>query len=513
MNSRHFLPLAFAFATAVFFQSLTHGAHHLEDEGFKPIFDGKSLNGWDGMKDHWMVRDGAITGQTTVEHPLKGNTFLIWKGGDLDNFELKLQYRIVGGNSGIQYRSEHLGHYVIKGYQADIDSSDTWSGTNYHEKGRAVLAKRGQKTIVGDGRNNVQVIGTFGDPAQLQSKIHKEDWNDYHIIARGNRFIQKINGVTMSDVTDNGAKDYRVSGLLALQLHAGPPMKVEFKNIRLKRTPMTDIKKVVFVAGRRSHGYDAHEHNAGCLLLADALNKNLPQIHALVYKDGGWPQDPTAFDNADAVVFYCDGGAGHYANGHLEEFSKVIKRGVGLACLHYAVEVPREPSGNHFLAWIGGYFESHWSVNPHWTANFTDFPDHPITRGVKPFSIKDEWYYHMRFRDDLQGVTPILSDLPGPDTLKRRDGAHSGNPHVRAAVARGEIQHCAWAYEGPDGHRGFGFTGGHFHRNWSDDDFRKIVLNAIAWIAKVEVPADGVPSATPTQEQMEANQDYPKPSN
>ena len=117
----------------------------------------------------------------------------------------------------------------------------------------------------------------------------------------------------------------------------------------------------------------------------------------------------------------------------------------------------------------------------------------------------------MRFRDDLQGVTPILSDLPGPETLKRRDGAHSGNPHVRAAIARGDTQHCAWAYEGSDGHRGFGFTGGHFHRNWSDDNFRKIVLNAIAWIAKVEVPADGVPSKTPTREQMEANQDYPKP--
>ncbi|MCH9021785.1 MAG: DUF1080 domain-containing protein [Planctomycetes bacterium] len=490
---------------------VAQGAHHLKEEGFKSIFDGVTLAGWEGKEGTWRVEDRAITGQTTQEKPLKGNTFIIWQGGDLDDFELKLEYRIVGGNSGIQYRSEHIGNYVIKGYQADFEDGEKYSGINYHEKGRGILALRGQKTIVGDGKNNVKVVGSLGDPKELMSHIKKHDWNEFHIIAKGNHLVHKINGRAMSEVTDEGVKDSRRSGVLALQLHAGPAMKVQFRNIRLKRLPMTDKRKVVFVAGKRSHGYGSHEHNAGCLLLAAALNETMANIQTVVYRDGGWPKDPTAFDNADGVVFYCDGGGGHYANKHLAEFDKVVGRGVGLVCLHYGVEVPAGAPGNHFLKWIGGYFEANWSVNPHWTAEFKMQTKHPIANGVKPFSINDEWYYHMRFQDKMQGVTPILSALPGAETLKRKDGAHSGNPHVRAAVARGEIQHVAWAYERPDGGRGFGFTGGHFHRNWANDSFRKVVLNAIAWVSKVPVPANGIESKTPTQADLEANQDYPRP--
>jgi hypothetical protein len=152
-----------------------------------------------------------------------------------------------------------------------------------------------------------------------------------------------------------------------------------------------------------------------------------------------------------------------------------------------------------------------WSVNPHWTANFDALPDHPITRGVKPLAIHDEWYYHMRFRDGLEGVTPILTDLPPRSSLSRPDGSHSGNPHVRAAIARGEPQHMAWATERADGGRGFGFTGGHVHWNWADPNFRKLVLNAIAWCAKVEVPADGVGDAPKTLSDMESNHDERPP--
>jgi type 1 glutamine amidotransferase len=196
---------------------------------------------------------------------------------------------------------------------------------------------------------------------------------------------------------------------------------------------------------------------------------------------------------------------------HLDEFDKVLGRGTGLVCLHYAVEVPKGPGGERFLDWLGGYFETDWSVNPHWTANFTSFPDHPITRGVEPFAINDEWYFHMRFRPELEGVTPILSAVPPTETMSRSDGPHSGNPYVRKEVAAGKPQHVAWASERADGGRGFGFTGGHVHWNWGDDNFRKLVLNAILWTAQAEVPENGVGGDTPSREMLEANQDFPKP--
>ncbi len=472
-----------------------------DDDGFKPIFNGENLDGWSGDEKFWQVEDGAITGQTTAENPTNGNTFIIWRQGQVDDFELKLNYRIVGGNSGIQYRSTDLGNHVVGGYQADFEAGETWSGAHYHERGRGILAKRGEKTEVGpDGK--VKVLESLGDGAELQSHIKMEDWNEYHIIVAGNHFIHKINGVVMSDVTDNDKQGFRQSGILALQLHAGEPMKVQFKDIRLKRTPMVGKKKIVLLAGHDSHGFGAHEHRAGCTLLAVALNENVPGVHAAVYT-GGWPTDPTALDNADAIVMYADGGGGHPVIPHLKEVDALNKKGVGVVCLHYGVEVPKGPAGDAFLDWIGGYFETDWSVNPHWTANFKSFPDHPITRGVKPFSINDEWYYHMRFREDMKNVTPILSDLPPKETLNRPDGAHSGNPAVRAAIERGETQHVAWASEQDGRGRGFGFTGGHDHWNWGNDDFRKLVLNAIVWCAGAEVPPDGVSSNSLSRGELE----------
>ncbi|MCA9201336.1 MAG: ThuA domain-containing protein, partial [Planctomycetales bacterium] len=197
------------------------------------------------------------------------------------------------------------------------------------------------------------------------------------------------------------------------------------------------------------------------------------------------------FAGADSVVMYCDGGGGHMVLPHLEEFDKLMQKGVGVVCLHYAVEVPKEKGGAEFLDWMGGYFEMFWSVNPHWTAKFESFPDHPISSGVEPFEINDEWYFHMRFRDEMRGVTPILSAIAPESTMSRPDGPHSGNPDVRRAVAAGEPQHVAWAAERDNGGRGFGFTGGHFHWNWGDENFRKLVLNAIVWTANGEVPEHG----------------------
>jgi putative membrane-bound dehydrogenase-like protein len=269
-------------------------------------------------------------------------------------------------------------------------------------------------------------------------------------------------------------------------------------------------KKIAFMAGRPSHGYGSHEHYAGCKLLAAAIERALPGYETVVYQNG-WPEDPKAFQDADVVVMYCDGGGGHPVNQHLEQLDKLADEGVGVVCLHYGVEVPKGEPGDHFLKWIGGYFETHWSVNPHWEAEFTSFPDHPVSRGVEPFTINDEWYYHMRFRPEMKGVTPILTAIPPESTLSRPDGPHSGNPHVRAKA--GQPQHVAWVAERENGGRGFGFTGGHFHWNWGDPNFRKVVLNAIAWTAHDEIPEDGVQIKPVTLTQLEANQDYDPPQN
>ena len=184
-----------------------------------------------------------------------------------------------------------------------------------------------------------------------------------------------------------------------------------------------------------------------------------------------------------------------------------MKQGVGLICAHYAVEVEKNKGGTEFERWIGGYFETNWSVNPTWfMTKATLAKDHPITHGVKPFDIRDEWYYHMRFRPNMEGVTPILSAVPPDDTRNHPDDPHGGNPAVRADIGKNVSEVVAWAYQRPDGGRGYGFTGGHYHHNWGNDDYRKLMLNAILWVAKVEVPADGV-NSTITAEDLKANLD------
>jgi type 1 glutamine amidotransferase len=266
-------------------------------------------------------------------------------------------------------------------------------------------------------------------------------------------------------------------------------------------------KKIVLLAGNPSHGPGEHEHNAGCLLLGKLLNQ-VPGVKAEVNLNG-WPKDMKIFDGADSVFIYCDGGGGHMAAQspeRLKFIGDLMKRGIGFGCCHYAVEVEKNKGGPEFLDWMGGYFETHWSVNPHWDADFTTIPKHPVTAGVNPFKIRDEWYFHMRFQEGMKGVTPILSAIAPASTMNRKDGPHEGNPAVREAVAKGEPQHVMWAYERPDGGRGFGFTGGHFHKNWGQDDFRRVVLNAIVWTAKADIPAGGVQSKV-TPEDLEENLD------
>ena len=239
--------------------------------------------------------------------------------------------------------------------------------------------------------------------------------------------------------------------------------------------------KVVFLAGPDSHLPGAHEHKAGSELLSDALRERHPSFETInVY--GGWPDDETVFEGADALVLYCDGGDTHLINEHLSTFNRLLDAGVGVVALHYCVEVPKgSPSATALLRAIGGYFETWWSVNPTWTATFTELPQHPILRGVEPFTLEDEWYFNMRFVE--RGVTPILSAIAPPSTMDRWDGAHSGNDAVRQMVADGVPQVVAWAYERDNSGRGFGYTGGHYHANWNNDNARELVLNAIEWVA------------------------------
>jgi len=465
----------------------------LAADGFVPIFDGTTLSGWEGKPEFWRVEEGVLVGETTAEKPTKGNTFLIWRDGLVDDFELELDYRITAkGNSGVQYRSRDMGDFVVGGYQADFEGGPTYSGIMYEERGRGILCPRGQRvSIAADGTKTPGE--PIADTAELQKVIKPEGWNRYRIVAKGPTLQHFINDQLMSETVDEQEGKRAGQGVLALQLHAGPPMKVEFKDIRLKRTRLADgRKKLVLVAGRPSHRSGEHEFRAGSLLLQKCLAEACPRLVTEV-ATGGWPTDPTAFDNADAVFFFADGGGGHpvLQSNRLAQIDALAKRGVGIACLHYAVEVPKEKGGPQFLDWLGGYFAV----------------GHPITRGVQPFETNDEWYYHMRFKEPADGLTMILSAVPPDATRERPDGAHSNNPTVRAN--RGGREVLAWAYERADGGRGFGCTGAHFHKNWANDDFRKLMVNALAWTAGLEVPSPGF-ATTVSDEDLTANLDDKK---
>jgi len=501
--------------------SLVAAAIAADDEGFAPIFDGKTLDGWDGNPAFWRVEQGTIIGETTAENPTKGNTFIIWRGGRPSDFELKVEYRMRNHNSGVQVRSfekpEEWGKWVVGGYQSDIAENERYHGILYGERFRGILCMRGDKALIGDD-HKPKVVGKIGDSKELAKHIKSDGWNEYHIVCKDNVIKHSINGQQMIELTDNDTEMRRSEGLIALQLHAGPPMQVQFRNIRLKEIPAADqtmkqssaTKKVVFIAGPKSHGYNGHEHYAGCMLLAKCLEENVPEVEATVVKDG-WPKDPAVLENAQTIVIFCDGGGRHVMIPHMDQLGKLMDRGVSLVCLHYGVEAPKGKPGDALLAWTGGYFETHWSVNPYWTAKFTEFPDHPVSRGVTPFEIDDEWYYHMRFPEGMKGVTPILTAIPPDKTRERPDGAHSGNPVVRSR--KGMPEHLLWVTQRADGGRGMGFTGGHWHYNWANDSFRTAVLNGIVWATGLEVPADGVPSKTPTVKELKVNQDYPEPAN
>ncbi len=499
------------------------GSTQASDAGFKSIFNGKDLSGWKGNPTFWSVKDGSITGRTTLENPTKPNTFIVWEDGTLDDFELRLKFKLVGdnekgqANSGIQYRSKVLDQekFIVGGYQADFEAGKTYSGILYEERGRGILALRGEQVVIepqAAGKKGAKKVatGSVGKSEEIQAAIRQGDWNDYRIVARGNHLIHEINGKTTVDVTDNDAANRSMSGVLALQLHQGPPMTVQFKDIKLKRFPLAHAKKLVMIAGKPSHGPLLHEFNAGVQLLQNCLEQGQDKVLSTFHLNG-WPRDPTAFDNADGILFYMDGKVKHeiaQSKERIAEVDALAAKGVGIACAHYGVEVVPETLGEQFKRWIGGHYEHEFSCNPIWEPDYNNLPLHPITRGVKPFKVKDEWYFNMRFRDQLTGVKPILQAVPS-DAVRNGPYVYPKGPYKHIQANMGLPETMMWAVDRPDGGRGFGFTGGHFHLNWGNDDYRKTFLNGLVWMTGAEVPKGGIESRV-TEELLMSNLD-PKP--
>jgi len=267
--------------------------------------------------------------------------------------------------------------------------------------------------------------------------------------------------------------------------------------------------KVVIVAGAPSHGYGAHEFNAGSLLIQKLFKESTPNLEVVVHKSG-WPKEEEAFEGADAIVLFMDGGGRHPVNKHLDQIGPLMDKGVGLMCMHYAVEVPVGPTAKGFLNWIGGYYESGFSINPHWVAKSKLNREHPISNGVEDFAVNDEWYFNMRFREKMDGVTSVLKAVPDDEARSGKTSWPRG-PRKDIVDASGREETLLWATEREDGGRGVGFTGAHFHWNFGDDGFRKLVLNSIVWVAGLEVPEGGIETKKPTRAELEENQDFPKP--
>jgi len=265
-------------------------------------------------------------------------------------------------------------------------------------------------------------------------------------------------------------------------------------------------KRIVLIAGRPSHAPGEHEFRAGSMLLQKALSGVSGVTVDVVTM--GWPtktvdgqtvDDNAALDNADAVLIYADGGGGHPAiqRDRMKVIDALAAKGVGLGFAHYAVEVPAGATGEAMQRWNAGFYETNFSVNPMWSPAFDKFPNHPVTRGVKPFSNHDEWYFNMRWAADpslMKRLTPILTAKPS-DEVRKGPYVSPKGPYPHIIADSGKVETMMWVYERPDGGRSFGFTGGHTHTNWGDVNQRKVVLNGLLWIAKVEVPRNGVEDA------------------
>jgi type 1 glutamine amidotransferase len=272
-------------------------------------------------------------------------------------------------------------------------------------------------------------------------------------------------------------------------------------NYEAQRNAPAGTRRIVFIATKGAHGGRGnHEFMAGSLYFARHINAVYPRAYAVVYSDDKWPKD---LSKADAIIVLLNHGGPAAQDTNIKA---AVERGAGFMAIHFGVEVNKGAQGDNYLDWMGGYFETFYSVNPWWSPEF-QVASHPTTRGVKPFKVRDEWYYHIRFRDQMKGVTAILTAVAPPSTISAAPSERGGNADVFKAVQAGEPQATAWAYERPGGGRGFGFTGFHDYYNLTNDSFRTLLLNGIAWTAKLDVPPSGVPSTTPSKAELEALMD------
>jgi type 1 glutamine amidotransferase len=393
-----------------------------------------------------------------------------------------------------------------------FDSFRNKTATRTHPIKRGVPAVLSQKIKVFGGKKTV-----------LRATVSHHPHGDWELRVRVNGKI-----ISKTEVSSKTVIDEWLTHEVDLSPYAGKEIQLQLENqptdwrnewgywheVKVSTIPFASLKKkliepkkkVVFISGKPSHGRMKHEHRAGNMILAKRLNESGLPIEAVVLEDIGYPKDESVLEDASTIVIFCTGHGGHLLNPKLREFDALMKKGIGVIMIHWATEAVSGAPGDKFLEWMGGFCDLNWSVNPHWKPNFKPRP-HPIWNGVQPFSVDDEWYYHMRFVEDRTGFTPILTDVPPMETLKRPDGMRSGNPAVRKAVANGETQHVAWAYERTSGGRGFGFTGGHNHDSWQEDNYRKVMLNAILWTAGMDVPKNGVTSSAPDLVEIESNLD------
>lgn len=276
--------------------------------------------------------------------------------------------------------------------------------------------------------------------------------------------------------------------------------------LSLTLVPALAKTEIVFLAGKKSHRSGDHEFRAGCLLLAKALNEESGlDVQATVIS--GWPNDDSVLDAAKAIVIYCDADSVH--RDHYERLMQLNDAGTGLFFMHYGVHPHLPESGEkYYMKSVGGFMETGYSVNPHWAANIFTDPKHPVHRGCEePIEAFDEFYYSLRFADDMEGCECTVHSLgvATPEKTNMVEGSNLWNEN--ATKNYGKPQRLLWGFEGKDGRRGGGFTGGHYHRNWAIDGYRRMILNTIVWIAGMEVPEGGVKSDTVDEEEINANLD------
>ncbi|MGC6427899.1 MAG: ThuA domain-containing protein [Akkermansiaceae bacterium] len=288
---------------------------------------------------------------------------------------------------------------------------------------------------------------------------------------------------------------------LALTLALATTLVVPFFLFAEKKEPET--KKIVLIAGSRSHASGEHEFRAGCLLLAKILNEESGLNVEAVVVGKDWKKDKSVLDDADAIFIFADGVSG--IAGEWEFLDQLAKEGVGMTFMHYAVHPNPKMGERYYRPWIGGAMESGWSVNPHWVADLEVMQGHEIARGVpEKVTCLDEFYYNMRFIKDRGKVLDLVTATPSRDNMYRY--INLWNQH--GVDGLGKEQTLMWGYERPNGGRGVGFTGGHYHHGWAIDGFRTVVLNAIIWTAGLEVPEGGVKSKPLTEDALNENLDF-----